>query len=62
MYFYAETVEIKVGMSNGEAVQTPGVGFGVGAVEGLAGGDERIIGTGRVGFDVGAVHSDGSTL
>jgi len=62
MYFYAETVEIKVGMSNGETVRTPGVGFGVGAVEGLAGGGESIIGTGRVGFGVGAVDSDGSTL
>ena len=49
-------------MSNSEAFRTPGIGFGVGAVEGLAGGGESIIGTGRVGFGVGAVDSDGSTL
>jgi hypothetical protein len=37
-------------------------GFAVGAADGLLGGGGRRIGTGRVGFGVGAVDSDGSTL
>ena len=36
--------------------------FAVRAADGLVGGGESIIGTGRVGFGVGAVDSDGSTL
>jgi hypothetical protein len=37
-------------------------GFAVRAADGLVGGGERIIGTGRVGFGVGAVDSDRWTL
>jgi len=36
-------------------------GFAVRAADGLVGGGERRIETGRVGFGVGAVDSDGST-